>query len=75
MEVLRRVLPDLAAACLGGVVAAGAMVATDLGSLRHLMAQSQDGWLAGALLAFGFAGTFGAVAVGAAVVRMAQDPD
>jgi hypothetical protein len=73
MEVLRYVLPHLFAGCLGGLAAAGAIVATNLGSLRELMEQSQDGWLAGLLLAFGFVVTFGSAAIGRAIIQLGQD--
>jgi hypothetical protein len=44
MEVLRYVLPHLAAGCLGGLMAAGGIIATNLGSLRDLSEHTQDGW-------------------------------
>jgi ABC-type uncharacterized transport system permease subunit len=70
MDVLRYVLPHLLAGCLAGLAAAGGIVATDLGSLRELMAQSDHGWLAGVLLAFGFVVTFGSAAVGRAIIEL-----
>jgi hypothetical protein len=70
MEVVRYVLPHLYAGCLAGLAAAGGIVASNLGSLRDLMQQSQDGWLAGALLAFGFVVTFGSAAIGRAIMQM-----
>jgi hypothetical protein len=75
MEVLRYVLPHLAAGCLGGLAAAGGIIATNLGSLRDLIEHAQDGWLGGALLAFGFAMTFGAIAIGWAIHQIAQERD
>ncbi len=75
MEVLRHVLPHLAAGCLGGLVAAGGVVASNLGSLRDLMENTQDGWLAGVLLAFGFVVTFASAAIGAAIIRIGQDTE
>jgi hypothetical protein len=75
MDVLRFVLPHLAAGCLGGLTAAGVIIATNLGSLRDLIEHAQDGWLGGALLAFGFAVTFGAAAIGRAIDQIAQERD
>jgi hypothetical protein len=75
MEVLRYVLPHLFAGCLAGLVAAGSIVAIDLGSLRELMQQSEDGWLAGLLLAFGFVVTFGSVALGRAIIQIGQSDE
>jgi hypothetical protein len=62
MDLLRHVLPHLAAGGLGGVTAAAGLIATNVGSLRDLMAQSEDGWIGGLLLAFGFATTLAAAA-------------
>ena len=75
MDVLRFVLPHLAAGCLGGLTAAGVIIASNLGSLRDLIEHAQDGWLGGALLAFGGAGTFGAAAIGRAIDQIAQERD
>ena len=72
MEVLRYVLPHLVAGCVAGAVAAGSIVATTVGSLRDLMQHSQGGWMAGALLAFGFVVTFGSAALGWAIIRIGQ---
>jgi hypothetical protein len=70
MELVRYLLPHLAAGCAAGLIAAGTVVATDLGSLLVLMQHSRDGWLAGLLLAFGFVVTFGSAAVGAAIQQL-----
>ena len=43
MDVLRFVLPHLAAGCLGGLTAAGVIIASNLGSLRDLIEHAQDG--------------------------------
>lgn len=72
MDVLRYVLPHLLAGCLAGLTAAAAIVATNLGSLRDLMMQSEDGWLAGLLLAFGFVVTFGSAAIGRAIMHVGE---
>ncbi len=72
MEVLRYVLPHLAAGCVAGVVAAGSIVATNVGSLYDLMQHTEGGWMAGALLAFGFVVTFGSAAAGWAIIRIGQ---
>ena len=75
MELLRYVLPHLVAGCLAGVVAAGAIVATNVGSLRDLILHTQGGMLAGALLAFGFVVTFGSAAIGHAIMRIGQNEE
>jgi hypothetical protein len=72
MEVLRYVLPHLTAGCLAGLVAAGSIVTTNVGSLRDLMQDSDGGWMAGTLLAFGFVVTFGSAALGWAIIRIGQ---
>ncbi|HET7882021.1 MAG TPA: hypothetical protein VFL55_14135 [Acetobacteraceae bacterium] len=69
---MRYLLPHFAAGCLAGLVAAAAIVATDLGSLLALMQHSPEGWLGGVLLAFGFVVTFGSVAVGSAIQQIGQ---
>ena len=53
MELVRYVLPHLLAGCIGGLVAAGGIVACNVGGLRDLIFHSQDGPLAYALLSFG----------------------
>lgn len=68
--MLRHVLPDLLAGSVAGLVAAGGIIATNLGSLRDLMLQSQDGWLAGLMLGLGFVTLFGAAAVGRAISQI-----
>jgi hypothetical protein len=73
MDVVRYVLPHLAAGCLAGLTAASGIVATNVGSLRDLMLHTQGGWLAAVLLAFGFASTFGCAAVGRAVMQIGAD--
>ena len=70
MEVLRYVLPRLLAGCIGGLVAAWGLIASNLGSLRDLMMNSPDGWLAAALLSFGFVVTFGSAAIGGAIMQL-----
>ncbi|MDR3530941.1 MAG: hypothetical protein P4L90_10360 [Rhodopila sp.] len=75
MEVLRYVLPHLFAGCVAGVVAAIGVVATNLGSLRDLVLHTEGGWLAFALLTFGFVVTFGSIAIGTAIMTIADDED
>jgi len=65
-DLLRHLLPPVAAACVGGVVAAGGFIASN-GALWDLIQHTREGWLAGVLLAMGFVSTFSAVAVGLAV--------
>jgi hypothetical protein len=73
MEVLLYVLPRLLAGCVGGIVAALGLIASNLGSLRDLMLNSSDGWLAAALLSFGFVVTFGSAAIGGAIMQLGSD--
>lgn len=74
MELLRYILPHLLAGCLAGLVAAGGIVVTNLGSLLDLMMHSEQGWIGGLLLAVGFVVTFGSAAVGRAIIRIGE-PD
>ena len=73
MELIRHVLPHMLAGCAAGVTAALGLVATNLGSLRDLMLSTQGGWLAFLLLIFGFAVTFGSIAVGGAIMAIGDD--
>ncbi len=73
VEVFRYVLPHLAAGCIAGVVAACGMVATNLGSLRDLVVNTEGGWLAFALLIFGMVVTLGSAAIGAAIMGLEWD--
>lgn len=75
MELLRYVLPHLFAGCAAGIVAAVGVVATNIGSLRDLMWNTQGGALAFCLLAFGFVVTFGSIAVGHAVMALGDGDD
>jgi hypothetical protein len=75
MELARYLLSHLLAGCLAGVVAAAGVVATNLGSLRDLMLQVDGGWMAFALLTFGFATTFGAVALAHGVMTIGNGAD
>ena len=68
--MLRPLLPDLLAGSLAGLVAAGGIVATNLGSLRDLMQQSQDGWLGGLLLGLGFVTLFSTAAAGRSISQL-----
>jgi hypothetical protein len=70
MELVRHVLVHVLAGCLAGIVGAVAVVATNLGSLRDLMLQTQGGGLAFALLVFGFMVTFGSAAVGHGIMTI-----
>ena len=65
-EVLRHLLPPLAAGCVGGIMAVSGLILSNVGSLRELMLHSHSGWLAALLLYMEFAMTFGAAAVGLA---------
>jgi hypothetical protein len=75
VDICRRLLPPLAAGCLAGLLAVAGLLATNTGSLRDLILHAQDGWLAAALLTFGFAGTFGSAAVGLAVMQAGSDEE
>ncbi|MFL5283558.1 MAG: hypothetical protein ACJ8AW_21850 [Rhodopila sp.] len=73
VEIFRYVMPHLLAGCVAGVVAAVGMVASNLGSLRDLVLNTDGGWLAFALLTFGFVVTFGSAAIGAAIMGLDWD--
>lgn len=75
MELLRYVLPHLAAGCLAGAIGAAAVVAANVGSLRDLVLHTEGGWIAYALLTFGFVVTFGSIAIGRAVIGLGDDED
>ena len=75
MEVLLYVLPRLLAGCVGGIVAAVGVVATNMGSLRDLMLHTDGGWLAFALRTFGCVVTFGSIAIGGAIMSLEDDTD
>jgi hypothetical protein len=75
MEVLRYILPHLLAGCLAGVVASVGIVATNLGSLRDLVLNTQGGWIAFGLLTFGLVVTFGSVAIGGAIMGIGSGED
>ena len=70
MELVRYVLPHWLAGCIAGVVGATAVVASNLGSLRDLVLHTEGGWLAFALLVFGFVVTFSSIAVGGAIMQL-----
>jgi hypothetical protein len=73
VELIRYVLPHWLAGCAAGVVASVAIVASNLGALRDLMWATQGGWIAFALLTFGFVVTFGSIAVGGAIMALGDD--
>lgn len=75
MEVLRYVLPHMVAGCIAGAVAAVTLVACNVGSLRDLGMHTEGGWIAWALLVFGFVVTFGSAAIGRAIICLASDED
>ena len=75
VELVRYILPYLLAGCAGGVVTAIALVATNTGSLRNLVMQTEGGWLGFALLIFGCAVTFGSVGIGHGIMSLAEKPD
>jgi hypothetical protein len=75
MELLRYVLPHVAAGSVAGVAGAAAVIATNVGSLRDLVMHADGGWMACALLMFGFALTFGSAALGHAIVMLGADED
>lgn len=70
MELVRYILPHWLAGCFGGATGAVVLVATNFGSLRDLMLNTDGGWLAFVLLIHGFVITFGAVAVGHAIMTI-----
>ena len=64
--------PGLAGA-LAGAIGAVAMVATDIGGIRQLIRNTDQGWIAGLLLVLSFIVTFGSAAIGAAVMRLGDE--
>ncbi len=75
MELVRYVLPHLAAGCLGGLTAAGGIVASNFQALGELMLRTPGGGLAAALLAGSFVLTFASAAAGWAIMRIGEDDD
>jgi hypothetical protein len=75
MELVRYMLSHLLAGCLAGVFAAMATVATNTGSLRDLMLRAEEGWLALALLTFGFAAIFGSAAMAHGIMTLGDEED
>jgi hypothetical protein len=75
MDPMRHVLAHVLAGCLAGAFGAVATVATNLGSLRDLILQTQGGWLAFALLIFGFMVTFGSAAGGHGIMTLGDSQD
>jgi hypothetical protein len=51
------------------------VVGTNTGSLRDLMLHAEGGWLAFALLNFGFAGTFGSAAIAHGIMTFGEDDE
>jgi hypothetical protein len=70
VEVVRYILVAGLAGAVAGLVAVAAILCLDVGSLGTLVAGSDDGWIAGALLSLGFMTTFGSAAIGAAVMAI-----
>jgi hypothetical protein len=70
MELVRFLIPSAIAGSLSGVLASLGLIAMNVGSLRSLVLESADGWLAAALLAAGLAVTLGSAAVGAALFSL-----
>jgi hypothetical protein len=73
-----RLVRYLAGHLLVGLLAAllfcGILIVFDLFGLRSLLTGDSDGWLAGLLLLFGLAVTFGSVAMGIGVMGLERDP-
>ncbi len=61
---LRFLLGHLLVGVLAAFVFAGLLIATDAFSLKTLIFEQERGWLAGLLLLFGLAITFGSLAMG-----------
>jgi hypothetical protein len=75
VELVRFILSHLLAGCFAGIVAAVVTVATNVGSLRDLMFNVDGGWLAFAMLTFGFATTFGSAAMAHGIMRIGEQDD
>ena len=56
-----------------GVLLAAGLVASDVAGLRHLVLDSDNGWIGALVLAFSMGLTFGGFQSGAAVMRLGQD--
>jgi hypothetical protein len=72
-RLVRHCLPALAAGTVAGVIAAGALVASDVGGLRGLILHDRQGWIALFLMVFGFVVTFGSLAIGGAVMALGRE--
>ena len=72
-EGVRFLLHHVMGGLIGAVVFFALILAYDLASLRELILNTRDGWVAGALLLFGLAITFGSVAMGVAVMLLGKD--
>lgn len=73
VEYLRFALPHLLTGAAAGIVCAVALVATNVASLRDLMWHTQGGWIAFLMLVAGCVITFGAIAIGGAIMALAED--
>lgn len=75
MELVRYVIPHALAGSLAGVAGSVGMVATNLGSMRDLMWNTEGGFLAFGLLTFGMVVTFGSIAIGGAIMAIGGRED
>jgi hypothetical protein len=73
MEIVRYILLPMLADSIAGLVAVAGLLALDVGSLRTLIIDTQQDYLAAALLCSGFMATFGSAAIGGAVMSLGED--
>ncbi|GGH08327.1 hypothetical protein GCM10007036_03760 [Alsobacter metallidurans] len=73
--VLRLVLEHAAVGALLGLVFAVALLAFDAHGLRRLIAESDSGYVAFAMLAVGFMVTFGSLVAGGAIMSLPKGDD
>jgi hypothetical protein len=74
-RLLRFLAVNCAAGIAGGWVLLAALIATDTAHLRSLIWNSSSPFVPIAMLAAGFAITFGGVAMGAAIMSLHKDKD
>ncbi len=70
---VRAMLVPGAAGVLAGQVAVAGLLASDVAGLRGLILHSDAPFVPVLLLCFGFAVTFGSVAIGASIIALGED--
>lgn len=72
MSVVRHCILSVLAGVLGGLLAVGGLLFTDVGSIWSMTLRDPNGWLAITLLTFAFVTTFGFAALGAALLQRVE---